>query len=230
MQLNKRMKDITGQTFGSLTAVKPVRLTPQGTVLWLFHCACGKATEWIGNNVVSLSKKAANPLVPSCGCVKVARNVELQTTHGYSKHPLHTAWQAMKQRCYNQNHPEYLRYGAKGVLVCDAWKDDAAAFISWALTNGWEKGKHLDKDIASDATGVTRVYGPDTCQFITNKKNVSYSASRTNHLHNKRIRITPEHVIAIKQLYKSGQMHQYELATKFSVSQASIWRALQEPA
>ena len=230
MQLTKRMKDLTGQTFGSLTAIKPVRLTPQGTVLWLFKCACGESTEWIGNNAVSTAKKTQNPRVPSCGCVKIARNVELQTTHGYSKHPLHVAWQAMKQRCYNPNHPEYSRYGAKGVEVCSAWRDDAAAFIGWALNNGWKKGRHLDKDIASDAKGGLRVYSPDTCQFISVKRNVGYSASRSNHLHNTRIRLTPEHVIEINQLYESGQMNQYELATKFCVSQAAIWRAIHNTA
>lgn len=61
MQLSKRMKDITGQKFGSLTAIKPVRLSNQGTVVWEFSCVCGKLTEWIGNNVVSVAKHASNP-------------------------------------------------------------------------------------------------------------------------------------------------------------------------
>lgn len=229
MQLIKRMKDISGLTFGSLTAIKPVRLTPQGTVLWEFKCACGKLTEWIGNNVVSLAKKANNPAVPSCGCVKNARNIELQTKHGYSKHPLHTAWQSMKQRCYNQNHPEYPSYGAKGVLVCDEWKNDSLAFITWALANSWEKGKHLDKDISSDALGVKRVYSPATCQFVSATENVTYSGSRSNHQHNKKIRLKPDQVSEIVRLYQAGHFNQYELASLYQVSQASIWQALHKP-
>ena len=34
MELSKRMKDLTGQTFGSLTAIRPLRLSEHGTVIW----------------------------------------------------------------------------------------------------------------------------------------------------------------------------------------------------
>jgi len=226
MELTKRMKDITGQKFGSLTAIKPVRLTKQGTVLWLFSCVCGSSTEWIGNNAAAIAKTAVNPAVPSCGCIRDARASETGTTHGYSKHPLHTAWQAMKQRCYNPNHPLYASYGGKGVTVCAAWLESSEAFIVWALSNGWEPGKHLDKDVLSDSQDTQRTYSPTTCQFLTPKKNVQYSGSRSNFLHNSKIKLTPADVLDIKQLYQSGKLNQYELATQFKVAQASIWRAI----
>lgn len=35
--------DITGQTFGKLTAERRVGADPQGFSLWLFRCACGNA-------------------------------------------------------------------------------------------------------------------------------------------------------------------------------------------
>ena len=220
------MKDLTGQTFGSLTAIKPLRLSNHGTVIWEFRCACGNTSEWIGNNAVCLSKQNPNPNVPSCGCVRDARASEVNTTHGYGNHPLQPVWQAMKQRCYNPNHPEYPRYGKKGVRVCDAWLNDAGEFIRWAIANGWEKGKHLDKDIRSDVLGVTRIYSPDTCCFISSKANITYSGSRANHLHNRRIRLTPQDIQEIQQLYQSGQFNQYELADLYAVKQVSIWRAI----
>lgn len=226
MQLTPRMKDLAGQTFGSLTALRPLRLSPQGTVVWEFRCVCGKSMECIGNNAVSTAKQASNPAVPSCGCVKVQRASEVHTTHGYSRHPLHYAWQAMKQRCNNPNHPEFKRYGGKGVSVCAEWLDDSGAFIQWALSNGWEKGLHLDKDAYSDTQGIQRVYSPDTCRFTTAKENVGYSASRENHKHNARIRLTPEDVQRIKEIYSSGELNQYELADRYGVKQVSIWRAV----
>ena len=226
MQLRKRMKDITGQKFGSLTAIKPVHISSQGTVVWEFRCVCGKHTEWIGNNVVSIAKHASNPSVPSCGCIKAQVARVTGTTHGYSKHPLQAAWQAMKQRCYNPNHPQYLMYGAKGVAVCQEWLNDSEAFIQWALANGWEKGKHLDKDAYSDAQGIVRVYSPATCRFVSASENVSYSSKRSNYKNNSRIRLTPEDVSKIQNLYQSKEMNQYELAKLFNVSQASIWRAI----
>lgn len=226
MELSKRMKDISGQKFGSLTAIKPLSLTKQGTVLWLFSCVCGNSTEWIGNNAAAIAKSATNPAVPSCGCVRDTRASETSTTHGYSKHPLHTAWQAMKQRCYNPKHPLYIAYGAKGVTVCDLWLNDATAFITWAISNGWAPGKHLDKDALSDAQSSQRMYSPETCQFILAKENTKYSSSRSNFLHNSKIKLTPADVLEVKSLYQMGRLNQYELATKFSVSQASIWRAI----
>ena len=135
-------------------------------------------------------------------------------------------WQTMKQRCYNPNHPEYSRYGAKGVTVCDEWLNNAGSFIHWALDNGWEKGKHLDKDILSDKLGIPRTYSPITCCFISPKVNVGYSGGRANFRNNKRIRLTPQCVQEIKQLYQSGQLNQYELALQYGVTQTSIWRAI----
>lgn len=32
-------------------------------------------------------------------------------------------WYAMMQRCYNDAHPAYKDYGARGITVCDEWKD-----------------------------------------------------------------------------------------------------------
>lgn len=226
MELSKRMKDLTGQRFGSLTAIKPVKLSKQGTVVWLFSCVCGNSTECIGNNIVVGAKIAVNPNVPSCGCIRNARASETGTTHGYSKHPLHTAWQAMKQRCYNPQHQLFATYGGKGVTVCDEWLNNAEAFITWALANGWALGMHLDKDVLSDSQKVTRRYSPTTCQFIPSKENTKYSSSRTNFLHNSKIKLTPADVLEIKDSYQNRKLNQYELATQFNVTQASIWRAI----
>lgn len=37
--------------------------------------------------------------------------------------PEYNAWVNMRQRCYNENHPEYFRYGDRGVTICDDWED-----------------------------------------------------------------------------------------------------------
>lgn len=31
------------------------------------------------------------------------------------------AWVNMRQRCNNPNHPEYVRYGGRGIKVCQEW-------------------------------------------------------------------------------------------------------------
>jgi hypothetical protein len=42
---------------------------------------------------------------------------------GYSKHPLYSVWQSMKQRCHNSKAANYRFYGARGISVCSEWHD-----------------------------------------------------------------------------------------------------------
>lgn len=51
------------------------------------------------------------------------------TSHGFSRHPLYTAWQGMMTRCYNQDHQAYHNYGGRGITVCPEWHD-VARFIT----------------------------------------------------------------------------------------------------
>lgn len=43
--------------------------------------------------------------------------------------PEYNTWVNMKQRCCNENHPEYFRYGARGITVCDEWLKSYDVFI-----------------------------------------------------------------------------------------------------
>lgn len=37
-------------------------------------------------------------------------------------------WQAMKQRCYNSRNRDYKNYGARGITVCERWRNSYEAF------------------------------------------------------------------------------------------------------
>lgn len=39
------------------------------------------------------------------------------------RHPLFHTWMNMRQRCYNPKNSSYLRYGSRGIAVCDRWND-----------------------------------------------------------------------------------------------------------
>lgn len=46
------------------------------------------------------------------------------------QHPKeYQAWKAMRNRCYNPTNASWKYYGAKGVAVCDRWRDSFAAFL-----------------------------------------------------------------------------------------------------
>ena len=42
--------------------------------------------------------------------------------------PMYRIWLSVRQRCYNQSHPHYHRYGGRGIVMCDAWRDSFAQF------------------------------------------------------------------------------------------------------
>lgn len=169
--LSNKAKNITGTRFGSLVALQPVAIDPTRLIVWEYQCDCGNLYESGGAWVTAQLKNATNPKAPSCGCLNKETTRELRLTHGMSKHPLFWVWSQMVERCHNPDNINYHKYGAKGVYVCDAWRKSSTEFMNWALTNGWEKGLHLDKDILSHTLEHPLCYSPETCQFISISEN-----------------------------------------------------------
>lgn len=226
MQLSPRMKNIAGNVYGSLTAVRPLRLSRHGSVVWEYSCICGNTHAATATQISSVCKASSNSTVPSCGCVRDSVAKALSTTHGYARHPLNAVWQSMLQRCNNPNHPLYRIYGGRGITVCAEWQENPKAFIEWALQNGWAKGLHLDKDTKSDATGQARCYSPETCVFLSATENVRYSSSRENFKRNSSIKILPQDLLHLRAMYATGEHSQRGLARIFGITQAHVWRLL----
>jgi len=42
-------------------------------------------------------------------------------SHGMHNTSTYHVWENMKQRCLNSKHPSFLRYGARGINICDEW-------------------------------------------------------------------------------------------------------------
>ena len=51
----------------------------------------------------------------------------------------------MKSRCYSPEDGNYQFYGAKGISVCEEWKEDFKAFYDWAISNGWVEGSKVTR-------------------------------------------------------------------------------------
>lgn len=81
--------------------------------------------------------------------------------HGLSRTRIYQEWHSMKSRCYHKTQTSYRKYGAKGVTVCDEWKNNFMAFYEWAMANGYNDSLTLDR------IDSTKGYGPDNCRWAT---------------------------------------------------------------
>jgi hypothetical protein len=106
-------RDLTGQKFNRLTAVKRVENSPtQHQARWLFKCDCGSEVVAFGYNVTTERQK-------SCGCL--LRDHPPRLRHGMSNSRAFHSWSSLRQRCLNENCKSYKGYGARGITVCERW-------------------------------------------------------------------------------------------------------------
>jgi hypothetical protein len=116
----------------------------------------------------------------STKCYKCSAEQRSETTnlrtHGLSKkyRKLYNVWCGIKRRCYNKNQKSFKDYGARGIKMCDVWKNDFSKFCEWALKNGYKEGLEIDR-IDNDGN-----YEPNNCRWITKKENISRIVHKYN--------------------------------------------------
>jgi hypothetical protein len=123
--------DLTGHRYGKLTVV--ARAANQDApstikVAWWCRCDCGAEAVVRANSLRSGNAK-------SCGCLKQASGKKTiyaahraNTRHGLHKSPEYKVWTDMKRRCHNAEHAAFYWYGARGIRVCDTWRESFVAF------------------------------------------------------------------------------------------------------
>lgn len=164
------MKNLIGTKFGKLTVIAESE-RKNGRKMWECLCDCGGKT-------ITSTYCLNSGRTKSCGCLTGRRNgvsPKIKGTVIYSR------WQAMKKRCYEKNSSSYKNYGARGITVCDEWKNDPIAFYNWAKSNGFSE------DLTLDRIDVNGNYCPENCRWTSrkeqnrNKRNnrfVQYSGQR----------------------------------------------------
>ena len=153
--MNGRIKDITNQRFGNLTALKYVGSNKDKKAMWECKCDCG-------NTYVTTGKSLRLNLTTSCGCMKIQRAIQLgkkNKTHGKTKTRLYNIWHGMKKRCRTESDTNFKYYGGKGISVCDEWVNSFESFEDWSIKNGYSENLTLDR-INPEGN-----YEPDNCRW-----------------------------------------------------------------
>ena len=79
------------------------------------------------------------------------------------KEPLLSVYDNMITRCYCPSKGVgYMRYGGRGIAVCEEWRRSFESFKTWALPL-WQPGLQLDR-IDNDGN-----YTPSNCRFVSRR-------------------------------------------------------------
>lgn len=119
--------------------------------------SCGFTYRKVRANSISYLTKS---------CVHTNGNM----THWVSKR-LRAIFNGMLCRCYNSNLKTYKHYGAKGIEVCDEWKNNPQSFNNWAVQNGYRE------DLSIDRIDSKKGYSPENCRWVSLKDNAKWKST-----------------------------------------------------
>lgn len=117
-------------------------------------------------------------------------------------------WRKMIKRCHTETDPGYYGYGARGIVVCERWRQSFDAFYQ----DMWPRPEGMSIDRV-DNDGP---YSPDNCRWATLQQQRANQRMR---------KVTPEVIARMGELRRSGLSYP-AIAELILVSRSTVYRVL----
>lgn len=118
-----KLIDLTGKTFNRLAVIERAENAKSGLPRWKCQCSCGNIKIVQGGHLRTKHTQ-------SCGCIHKECQKKRLTKHGMCGTPEYRSWYHMLDRCYNPNDSEFKNYGARGITVCNEWRNGFSGFYN----------------------------------------------------------------------------------------------------